>query len=363
MLKPSNKLVAYLRKAEEIGISPERILDGSGVLWQDLNSLRPIEPAVSANLFGYLARRTPADFAIICGKASRLHDFGIVGLAMASAPTLREAFNYWATYSIAAVHPFTTSVREGTAEWEMLFGQQRLLTPEAQRFCIEASIAAHEATIEELTGAPADTVSIDFPFEKPASTKQYNLLRAVRINFGCQATIYRGKRDNLDRPLPHGDREVEEVYRQEFEKFLDDLRSDESLRDKVQAVIRASVGVIPASGEVAAKLGYSRRSFQRQLEREGTSYTDLVQQFRVRQAEFLLRQNSFNIKEAAFVLGFADVGSFRRAVRAWTGKSVAEWRARTVSAARRLAPTGSCSGQLANTLAPEPASHWQRELI
>lgn len=326
MLKPSNKLVAYLRKAQELGLSPERIVDGSGVRWEDLDALRPIDPNTTAQLFDFLARRTPPDFALMCGKASKISDFGIVGLAMASAPYLRDAFEYWGRYSVVAVQPFTTSISETATSWQMHFGPQRLMSPEAQRFCLEVSIAAHEMTIEELTGDSPTTLAIDFAFEQPASISQYDLLLTSNIRFSRPATIYHGQRTDLDRRIPVGDKEMSQAYQEEFDRFIAQIDNGRSIVEKIDYIIHTSTGGIPSTDDMAHSLGLSRRTFQRELHRHGTSYVELIRSFRVAQAARLLQQSNFNVKRTAFALGFTNSGSFRRAFQEWTGRSITEWR-------------------------------------
>ena len=62
-------------------------------------------------------------------------------------------------------------------------------------------------------------------------------------------------------------------------------------------------------------LGTSCRSLQRELRAEGIGYQELVKRYRIRHAKLLLREKRPNIKAIAYMLGFKDVGSFRRAFR------------------------------------------------
>lgn len=326
VLTPSNKLVAFFRKAESQGLSPEKILTGSDVRWEDLNALKPIDQNTTATLFDLLARRTPPDFALMCGKESKINDFGIVGLAMASAPFLRDAFDTWARYSVVAAQPFSTTITETADAWQMHFAPQRLMSPQAQRFCLEVSIAANEATIEELTGAPAETLAIDFTFERPSSIVQYDLLLTSNIRFGRPATIYHGHLGDLDRKIPVGDKEMNEAYQQAFGRFIAQIENSRSIAGKIEYIIRSSTGRIPHTDEMAQALGMSRRTFQRELQRQGTTYNDVIRNFRMLQATNLLKQNGFCAKRTAFALGFANAGSFRRAFQDWMGQSIEEWR-------------------------------------
>ena len=307
---------------------------GSGVNWADLDALKPIDPNSSIKLFDFLARRTAPDFALLCGKESKVSDFGIVGLAMASAPYLRDAFEIWGHYNSVAAHPFTTTLTEDGDEWRMHFGPQRLMTPEAQRFCLEVSIAANEAIIEELTGAPPQTLAIDFAFERPSTTAQYDCLLTKNIRFSQPATVYYGASQDLDRRIPVGDKEMNDAYLREFDCFVAQIESAKSISGKIEDIIRLSTGRIPTTDEVAHALGMSRRTFQRELQRHGTTYNEVVRGFRIVQAVNLLKQNGFCAKRTAFALGFSNAGSFRRAFQEWMGISVEDWRKDHVRPAR-----------------------------
>ena len=325
MLKPSNKLRAYLLRAREWGLDPEQILEGSGVEWDDVLSSDSFDPELCDRLFDQIARHTPADFAIRCGHTTKVRDFGIIGLAMESMPTLRDAFRLWNRYSRVADQPFITNIVEAGDQWRMHFVPRRPMAPEGQRFCLEASIVALEMVIEQLTGTRGQTVAIELPFDRPASIGHYETLRTRNVRFGCETASYCGCRADLDRIIPDSDREISEALMHECEQFLAELTRARTISQQLDDIIRSTKGRIPSLEEMAASLGVSCRSLQRELSREGLTYQELVRRFRESQAMALLKGLRPNIKEIAFILGFRDVGSFRRAFLQWTGRSIGDW--------------------------------------
>lgn len=75
----------------------------------------------------------------------------------------------------------------------------------------------------------------------------------------------------------------------------------------------------PSEDGVAQRLGLGRRTLQRRLQAEGTSFRELQQQaLRVR-AKALLGEGDLSVAEVARALGFREVNSFRRAFRGWFG--------------------------------------------
>jgi AraC-like DNA-binding protein len=324
MFRPS-KLRTHLLQAQEAGFSPEEILEGSGIRWADIESLQPLDLDTIAGLFDYLARRTPPGFAIRAGHTSKVRNYGIVGFATMSMPTLRAAFEHWSRYYLVSGDPIITSISEQGDQWRMHFEPRCLMSAEAQRFCMETSLAALEPVIEELTDIPAATLGIDFSSNRPWKNRYYGVFGTRNIRFGQKSTTYYGRRSDLDRPIPSGDSAVSDMFLRQCDEFLAVLTNTRSISERLEDLMRASIGSIPSLDEMAAALGVSRRSIQRELRSEGIGYTQLVKQYRIRHAKLLLREKRPNIKAIAYMLGFKDVGSFRRAFLSWTGESAGAW--------------------------------------
>ncbi len=79
---------------------------------------------------------------------------------------------------------------------------------------------------------------------------------------------------------------------------------------------------------VAAKLGMSPRTLARRLSAEGLSFADIVVEVRSALATRYLADRSLTISQIAWLLGYAQVGTFTRAFRRWTGMAPTAARAR-----------------------------------
>lgn len=77
---------------------------------------------------------------------------------------------------------------------------------------------------------------------------------------------------------------------------------------------------------VAAELGTSRRTLQRRLGDERTSFVELVADLRRGLADLYLRETALGIAEIAARLGYTDPGAFQRAFRGWYGATPGEYR-------------------------------------
>ncbi|WP_072392865.1 AraC family transcriptional regulator [Hyphomicrobium sp. CS1GBMeth3] len=77
---------------------------------------------------------------------------------------------------------------------------------------------------------------------------------------------------------------------------------------------------------VAEKLGTTRRSLQRLLSTQGTSFNALVEDVLYRQAKKLLADASLPVIDIALRLGYTDPAHFTRAFRRWAGVTPTTYR-------------------------------------
>jgi len=72
---------------------------------------------------------------------------------------------------------------------------------------------------------------------------------------------------------------------------------------------------------IARKLALSKRTLQRRIEAEDTSYQQILNETREALARHYLEKTTLPVTEISFLLGFDEPNSFYRAFRRWTGLS------------------------------------------
>lgn len=85
-------------------------------------------------------------------------------------------------------------------------------------------------------------------------------------------------------------------------------------------------GEYPSAEQVAEKLHISIRTLRRKLEAEGSSYKQLLENARRRDAIRLLDNPQLEIQQIAELLGYNTPTNFSRAFRQWTSKTPREYR-------------------------------------
>jgi len=92
------------------------------------------------------------------------------------------------------------------------------------------------------------------------------------------------------------------------------------LKVKVENTIAALLPHGPARHDVvAAKLAMSPRTLARRLSSEGSSFAAILEEVRAALAQRYLADRSLPISQIAWLLGYAEIGTFTRAYQRWTG--------------------------------------------
>ena len=78
--------------------------------------------------------------------------------------------------------------------------------------------------------------------------------------------------------------------------------------------------------DVAEKLGLSKRTLQRKLSEENTTFQQQLNSTREMLAIHYIRNTDIGTNDIAFLLGYQEINSFLRAFTIWTGKSISDYK-------------------------------------
>lgn len=150
--------------------------------------------------------------------------------------------------------------------------------------------------------------------------------------FGCAITYGGNASFSLDpidamRPFLTHDNKMWQSFEPDLRRRMDAAREDLAMRARVE---NALLELLPCGrtqiDDVAGELAISRRSLQRRLSEEGTSWLDVLNAARMRLAQHYLTNTNLGSAEVSFLLAFEDPNSFFRAFRRWTGSTPEAWR-------------------------------------
>jgi len=160
----------------------------------------------------------------------------------------------------------------------------------------------------------------------PCAADFYRLFGAP-VQFSAPRDVMTLSRAVAEQPLPTSNRLLARANEQIVADYLARFHAD-TYPDRVRARL---VELLPAGSvseeTLARSLNLSRRTLQRRLAEDGTSYKALLDEARCELAVRYIGEQCMSIKEATYMLGFSEPGNFSRAFKRWTGEAPSKFRA------------------------------------
>lgn len=159
---------------------------------------------------------------------------------------------------------------------------------------------------------------------------------SCRVKFGAARNALIFRSSDLNRPFITHNPELLDLITPQMDAELAATQSRRSVIDEAKAAIkRLLAGRRPTLKDVARALGLSTRTLQRQLTDLRVTFQQLLQEGRQELAHQYLTDQSLELTEVAYLLGFADTNSFFRAFQRQEGVSPYRWRCRRASGPER----------------------------
>jgi AraC-like DNA-binding protein len=288
----------------------------------------PIVGAVA--VMSVLERREGPDFGLRCVTSPRLLELAVVSRSVLGARTPREAF-----MRVMSAMPFhcTHEVFSVVATSDGLIVRDSMAVPMDQRtrHVVDQYILAMVNEVCAMTGAPGPLLT------RVEMTPHPDLGFAhLGAWFGDRAAPSGGRMLTAHIDAKVADRPFRRMARDRFTAApaLDfvTLRGDGSLAHSVRhllPLLRDDGN--PTLDSLVALSGMSRRTLQRRLTEEGTSFSGLFEEMRRQEALQRLAGSGSPIAEVSRQLGFSQQSALTRAMRRWTGEVPSRLRARSLS--------------------------------
>ncbi|MFT7570797.1 MAG: AraC-like DNA-binding protein [Paracoccaceae bacterium] len=168
---------------------------------------------------------------------------------------------------------------------------------------------------------------IQFEHPRPATITPYQEGIESRYEFNAPAAAMTFDRSFLSAPMPGAN-----IYLQKaVENYIANVIAKRVGFSKIALDVRAEIAAridngLPTIDDIAICLRTSPRTLQRRLHDAGTTYSDVLEELRLDLADRMLVDGDMRVSEIGYLLGYADLSSFDRAYRAWTGHTPAETR-------------------------------------
>lgn len=311
-----------LARAQALGLDRGDLLAASGFTEPELQDL---DARVSRAKMIHLWRRVgealpdPA-LGLRLGASVSVRELGLIGYMMQFSTTLGQAFTRLCRFSRLLADDTLVLVEAGPERAELVGGASLELV--ALRHPLDARAALALAVARELTGTDIEPLEVRLPHAPPPDPRPYRRFFSSPVHFHAGATALAFTRRDLDLPIPAGDATLGSYLEEYAEVMLRSLPAEASLAERLRGLLSTELSDgQPGLERLAGRLGVSPRTLQRQLRAEGTTFQEVLDDFRRTMAVDLLANRELAIKEVAFLLGYGDLSAFYRAFRRWYGRS------------------------------------------
>lgn len=178
-----------------------------------------------------------------------------------------------------------------------------------------------------LAGRRIPLLAVELRCEAPAYTDDYQVMFSDNLRFARPSTRIIFAAEVLDLPVRRSEQELHGFLAQAPANILVKYRDTTSLASRIKAQLRTlPAEQWPTSEALAQQLCISPSTLRRRLADAGLPYQAIKDLVREEMATLWLADPAISYAEIAERLGFADVSSFYKAFRKWTGTNPGQYR-------------------------------------
>ncbi|MEL6886215.1 MAG: AraC family transcriptional regulator ligand-binding domain-containing protein [Pseudomonadota bacterium] len=256
----------------------------------------------------------------------RNNDLGPLGLAVKSAPTLRDSLSRLEQYFRLITDTAVYRLEEGTGPALFVLDADAPALP-AFHLRDECALAGVADNIRAFGNAGIELDHVSFKHECRNDPARFEAFFGCDVRFSSDRSAIAIAPHCLDLPNRLGDPGICDFLTQHLDAEILRLPGQTTLKQQVlhHLSTRLSDGV-PQASDVAMQLGLSERTFYRRLADENTTFRDVLRDAQLSLAQELLSDSACSIAEVAFLTGFSEQSTFSRAFKRWVGAAPAQFR-------------------------------------
>lgn len=161
-----------------------------------------------------------------------------------------------------------------------------------------------------------------------APEADYRAVFGCAVGFGGDTNLIEWDAESFQYRSPRWDPELVKLHEQLARRRLAALERSDRVDEVRRALARRLEGGACELADVARDLGVTPRRLRIDLAQAGTSFSQLLDDYRATLAQRLLAESDERIEDIAYLTGFSEPSTFYRAFRRWCGVTPAHYRER-----------------------------------
>lgn len=327
LLLRAASLTGYVELAGTLKINPYRLVQAVGL---PVACLREPDMKIPADAVRQLLEDSAEQaheesFGLRLAEHRLLSNLGPLALIVREGPTARKAvealFKYIRLHN-EALNP-RIEVEDGVAT---LRPELRLERAVPARQSVELSVGVLSQTLRTFLGHAWKPRGVCFTHRAPRVLSLHRRIFGSRLQFESDFNGLMCNEEDLEQRIPHSDQLMARYARQYLDALL--INRNLSMSERVRELlwIRVPSGSYSLEG-VAKQLGVGRKTLERHLKQDGTSFSTVLNQVRAEMVRQYVESADRPLYVIAELMGFSALSAFSRWFKDEFGCSASEWRA------------------------------------
>lgn len=262
------------------------------------------------------------------GRRLHLTSYGIVGFALLSSATLRDALEVAADFGLLINLKLGLRLQASLGQARLGLVDHNGLVRRDEPYWLYLEISKLLTLLRDILGQDFSPQCVDMSL--PGSDEQAERIGAilgVPVRLNRAETCIAFAQDWLDNRLPQSNDITHGSCKAACQAQIRETLQKYDLSSRVQNLLLDSSSNIPSLSELAERLHLSPRTLRRRLDALGTSYNALLVEVRKKLAIRYLLNTHLTTEAISEHLNYSDAANFRHAFKRWTGCSPREYRA------------------------------------
>lgn len=314
--------LAY-RHAQRAGVNVLPLIEQAGLSIEAVNNQNAAIGVTNQIKFVALVADALGDplLGFNLARDAELREIGLLYYAMASAETFGDALLRLERYIHLGNEGVELKVERGAAIRATL--RYLGIARHSDQHQISAFILFLVRAYRHLTGGVLRPTRVSLMHRLAAPTAQLEKLLGSQVQTGAAVDQVEFPAAAWDLRITSADPYLHRFCITAFEQnLLQHRRAETSVKTRVENEIAALLPHGKARHEVIAdRLGMSARTLTRRLAAENSSFADILGEMRSVLARRYIADRTLSISQIAWMLGYAEIGTFTRAYQRWTGRS------------------------------------------
>jgi len=288
----------------------------------------PLATYISAVEFACAEFDQP-DLGFLVGEHTEFLEHGVVGYALLSSPNLRESLHRYVRYQYlqgpllsirldidSALASMTATPRRG--RWRF--------SASAFHYFVQEWLVSWNKWSAYIGKRGSFFEHVRLSYSATGNWKFYEDHLGCTVSFDNAETTAIIPARWLDRPLEFADNAIAALCSAQCERLMQILDTQSGLKADIHRLLTSSPGETVKMDAVARKLNMGTRTLRRRLRQEGTSFQEVVVEFRVAMAKRYLQETDLPANEIAALVGYSDPANLYRVFLGATGRTPSGYR-------------------------------------